>query len=147
MILDTIKNGLKSPITASNSKGFLLHADKTGESSVSRTFIMVMRVSNISLSKVQKSFWSCTHVRSCQQYTLYINLHILLNIVSKVTLNIQESRKSIKSLKRLQDLIKTSKSIVSCYHMNCCLQKYTTHQFTYFIYYLFQDNFKNTKMM
>ena len=34
------------------------------------------------LSKVQKSFWSCTHVNSCQKYTLYINLHILLNILS-----------------------------------------------------------------
>ena len=32
------------------------------------------------LSKVQKSFWSCTHVNSCPNYTLYINLHILLNI-------------------------------------------------------------------
>ena len=31
--------------------------------------------------------------------------------------------------------------------MNCCLQKYTTHQFTYFIYYLFQDQFKNSKRM
>ena len=31
--------------------------------------------------------------------------------------------------------------------MNCCLQKYTTHQFTYFIYYLFEDKFKNSKMM
>ena len=31
--------------------------------------------------------------------------------------------------------------------MNCCLQKYTTHQFTYFIYHLFQDNLKNAKMM
>ena len=31
--------------------------------------------------------------------------------------------------------------------MNCCLQKFTTHQFTYFIYYLFQENLKNTKMM
>ena len=31
--------------------------------------------------------------------------------------------------------------------MNCCLQKYTTHQFPYFIYYLFQDNFKNAKIM
>ena len=33
--------------------------------------------------------------------------------------------------------------------MNYCLQKYTTHQFTYsyFIYYLFQDNFKNAKIM
>ena len=29
--------------------------------------------------------------------------------------------------------------------MNCCLQKYTTHQFTYFIYHLHQDKFKNPK--
>ena len=56
--------------------------------------------SNSILSKVPKSFWSCTHVNSCQKYigVLYINLHILLNILSKTTLNIQESRKSIKSL-------------------------------------------------
>ena len=39
------------------------------------------------------------------------------------------------------------KSIVSGYHMNCCLQKFTTHLFRYFTYYLFQDNFKNPKMM
>ena len=52
------------------------------------------------LSKVQKSFCSCTHVNSCQKYTLYINLHILLNILCKATSNIQESRKSIKFLKR-----------------------------------------------
>ena len=31
--------------------------------------------------------------------------------------------------------------------MNYCLQKYTTHQFTYFIYYLFQVNFKNANMV
>ena len=31
--------------------------------------------------------------------------------------------------------------------MNCCQQKFTTHQFTYFIYYIFQDNFKNAKMI
>ena len=31
--------------------------------------------------------------------------------------------------------------------MNCCLRKFTTHQFTYFIYYLFQDKFKYPKMM
>ena len=31
--------------------------------------------------------------------------------------------------------------------MNCCLQYYTTHQLTYFIYYLCHDNFKNPKMM
>ena len=42
---------------------------------------------------------------------------------------------------------KDQNSIVSCYHMNFCLQKYTTHQFTYFIYYLFQDKFKYPKMM
>ena len=35
--------------------------------------------------------------------------------------------------------------LVSCSHMNCCLQKFTTHQFTYFIYYLYQDKFKNPK--
>ena len=48
------------------------------------------------LSKVQKPFWSCTHVNSCQKYTLYVNLHILLNILYKATLNIQESKNSIK---------------------------------------------------
>ena len=31
--------------------------------------------------------------------------------------------------------------------MDCCPQKYTTHQFTYFIYYLFLHNFKNAKIM
>ena len=50
-------------------------------------------------------------------------------------------------MKRQQDLIKKSKSFVSCYHMNCCLQKYTTYQFTYYIYYLFQDKFKNPKIV
>ena len=47
-----------------------------------------------------KSFWSCTHVNSYQKYTLYINLQILLDILCKATSNIQESRKSIKSLKK-----------------------------------------------
>ena len=42
---------------------------------------------------------------------------------------------------------KDQNSIVSCYHMNCCLQKFSTHQFTPFINYLFQDNFKNAKMI
>ena len=36
---------------------------------------------------------------------------------------------------------------VSCSHMNCCLQNYTTHQFTYFIHYLFQDKFKYPKKL
>ena len=31
--------------------------------------------------------------------------------------------------------------------MNCCLQNYTTHQFTYFIYYLFQNKFKYSKII
>ena len=31
--------------------------------------------------------------------------------------------------------------------MNCCLHKYTTSQFTYFIYYLFQHKFKNPEIM
>ena len=31
--------------------------------------------------------------------------------------------------------------------MNCYLQKYTTHQFTYFIYYLFQDKVKTPKII
>ena len=31
--------------------------------------------------------------------------------------------------------------------MNCCLQKDTTHPFTYFIHYLFQEKFKNPKIM
>ena len=31
--------------------------------------------------------------------------------------------------------------------MNCCPHKYTTYQFTYFIYYLLQDNFKNAKII
>ena len=79
--------------------------------------------------------------------TLHINLHILLNILYKTTANIQESRKSIESLKRQQELIKKSKSFVPCSHMNCCLQKYTTHQFTYFIYYSNQDKFKNSRII
>ena len=36
---------------------------------------------------------------------------------------------------------------VSCNNMNCCLQKYTTHQFTHCIYYLHQDNFKYSRIM
>ena len=31
--------------------------------------------------------------------------------------------------------------------MNCCQQKYTRYQFTFIIYYLFQDNFKNAKII
>ena len=31
--------------------------------------------------------------------------------------------------------------------MNCCLQNYITHQFTYFIYNLVQDKFKYPKII
>ena len=31
--------------------------------------------------------------------------------------------------------------------MNCCLQNYTTHQFTYLIYYSYQDKFKNSRII
>ena len=65
-----------------------------------KQFTFLQEGSNRILSKVQKSFWSCTHVNSCQKFTLYINLYILLNILLKATLNILESRKSIKRLKR-----------------------------------------------
>ena len=44
-------------------------------------------------------------------------------------------------------MIKTLKTLVSCSHMNCCLQKITTHQFSYFIYYLFQEKFKYPKII
>ena len=50
-------------------------------------------------NQVQNSFWSCTHVNSCQQYTLYINLHILFIIYIKETTNIQELSKYIKYIK------------------------------------------------
>ena len=60
--------------------------------------IRIPKTINRILSKVQKSFGSCTHVTSCQKYTLYIKQHILLNILCKVTSNIQESRKFFKRL-------------------------------------------------
>ena len=40
------------------------------------TRLTMVQWANRILSKVQKSFWSCTHVNSCQKYALYINLHI-----------------------------------------------------------------------
>ena len=61
-----------------------------------KQFTFLQEGSNRILSKVQKSFWSCIHENSFQKYALYVNLHILLNIGSKTTVDIQESRKSIK---------------------------------------------------
>ena len=42
-------------------------------------------------------------------------------------------------------LSREPKSFVS--HMNCFLQEYTTDQFTYFIYYLFEDKFKKIQKL
>ena len=88
------------------------------------------------LSKVQKSFWSCTHVNCCQKYVLYIHGNIKYPRIKKI-------HQVLEKITRIDQNEKNS--IVSCYHMNCCLQKFTTHQFAYFIYYIFQDNFKNAK--
>ena len=41
---------------------------------------------------------------------------------------------------------KSQNPFVPCDRMNCCLQKYTTHQFTYYIYYLVQDKIKIQKL-
>ena len=43
----------------------------------------ILVINNRILSKVQKSFWSCTHMNSFQKYALYVNLHILLNLIQK----------------------------------------------------------------
>ena len=45
-----------------------------------KQFTFQQEGSNRILSKVQKSFWSCTHVNSIQKYALDVNLHIVLNI-------------------------------------------------------------------
>ena len=80
----------------------------------------------------QKSFWSCTHVNSCQklyiiyQSTYFIEYFIQGNIKY---LRIKKIHQKIVKITRIDQ--KDQKSIVSCYHMNCCLQKFTTHQFTY----------------
>ena len=43
-------------------------------------------------------------------------------------------------------LSRESKSFVSCSHMNCCLQKHTTYQSTYFIDYFTQGIIKNPRI-
>ena len=42
-----------------------------------KQFTFLQEGSNRILSKVQKSFWSCTHVNSCQKYALYVKLQYL----------------------------------------------------------------------
>ena len=58
---------------------------------------------------------------------------------------IKKIHQKIEKITRIDQ--KDEKSILSCYHMKYCLEKYTTHPFIYFIYYLFQDNFKNARMV
>ena len=48
-----------------------------------KQFTFLQEGSNRFLSKVQKSLWSCTHVNSNSEFTLHINLHILLMILIK----------------------------------------------------------------
>ena len=50
-----------------------------------------------------KSFWLGAHVNGCQYYTLYINLHILLNILCTASSKLQELSKSIKYIKSYQE--------------------------------------------
>ena len=57
-----------------------------------KQFTFLQEGSNRILSKVQKSFWSCTHVNSCQKYALYVNLHILMMFLTMASLMIQQSR-------------------------------------------------------
>ena len=95
-----------------------------------------------------KSFWSCTHVNSCQKYTLYINLRILLNILYKTTSDIQESRKSIKCLKRYQELTKKVK--IHCVLLSQELLStkiYYTSIYIFYLSFIFQDNFKIAKII
>ena len=48
----------------------------------------------------------------------------------------------LEKITRIDQKVKTLCVLLS---HECYLQKYTTYQFTYFIYYLFQDKFKNSK--
>ena len=48
-----------------------------------KQFTFLQEGSNRILSKVQKSFWSCTHVNSYSKFKLRINLHILLMFLIK----------------------------------------------------------------
>ena len=80
-----------------------------------KQFTFLQEGSNRILSKVQKSLWSCTHVNSCQKYALYINLHILLNILCKATSNIQESSKIhqiFEKITRIDQKVKNSLCLV-----------------------------------
>ena len=74
-------------------------------------------------------------MNSCQKYALYINLHILLNILCKATTsNIQESRKPIKFLERSQELIKKTK--IHCVLLSHELMPTKIYYTSIYIFYL-----------
>ena len=81
-----------------------------------KQFTFLQEGTNKILSKVQKSFWSCTHVNSCQNYALYINLHILFNIRYKKSKypRIKKIHQMIQKITRIDE---KDKILVSCYHM------------------------------
>ena len=88
-------------------------------------------------------------MNSCEKYTLYMNLHILLNVFSKATLNIQESRKSIKCMKRQQELIKKVK--IHCVLLSHELLSTKIYYTSIYIFYLlriiyFKTNSKIKKL-
>ena len=62
-------------------------------------FTFLQEGSNRILSKVQKSFWSCTHVNSCQKLHIINQSTYFIDYFIQASLKIQESRKFIKSLK------------------------------------------------
>ena len=65
----------------------------------------------------------------------------------KDNLKYSRIKKIHQVLEKITRIDQKTKFIVSSYHINCCLQNYTTHQFTYFIYYLCQDKFKYPKII
>ena len=56
-----------------------------------------------------------------------------------------KSKRIMNPSQGLTGFYQESQNPLSCCHMNCCLQKHTTHQFTYFIYYSYQDKLKNSR--
>ena len=83
-----------------------------------------------SLASFQCSLLHPLHLSSDLGLSKYVNQHSHLNLSRNVRLPV------------LYDL-----DFNTYHHINKYLQKYTTHQFTYFTYYLFHDKFKNPKII
>ena len=98
-----------------------------------KQFTFLQEGSSRILSKVQKSFWSCTHVNSCQKYALYINLYILLNILSKTTSNIQIHQK-IEKITRIDK--KTKIHCVLLSHELLSTKIHYTSIYTFYILFI-----------